>query len=146
MNPYFATKFFPASLTLAEEEGIAWCRIGKVATTAWSALFLLLREVPLDTIRAAVASLNIHDLLREKYPSRPSERIQRLRAGEGGGYFSFLVVRHPFLRLVSAYRRLVNIRARPPTFPEFVDHLIRTPPNMMDKLWAPYSKVEYYSR
>ena len=24
MNPYFATKFFPASLTLAEEEGIAW--------------------------------------------------------------------------------------------------------------------------
>ena len=102
MNPYFATKFFPASLTLAEEEGIAWCRIGKVATTAWSAFFLLLREVPLDTIRAAVANLTIHDLLREKYPSRPSERIQRLKGGEGGEYFSFLVVRHPFLRLVSA--------------------------------------------
>ena len=36
-NPYFATKFFPASLTLGEEEGLAWCRVGKVATTAWSA-------------------------------------------------------------------------------------------------------------
>ena len=26
MNPFFASKFFPASLTLAEEEGLAWCR------------------------------------------------------------------------------------------------------------------------
>ena len=32
MNPYFPSKFFPASLTLAEEEGIGWCRIGKVRT------------------------------------------------------------------------------------------------------------------
>ena len=30
MNPYFGTKFFPASMTLAEEEKIGWCRIGKV--------------------------------------------------------------------------------------------------------------------
>ena len=30
-----------------------------------------------------------------------------------------------------------------PTFPEFVDYLIRTPPNLMDKHWAPYSKVKY---
>ena len=27
MNPFFASKFFPASLTLAEEEGLAWCRL-----------------------------------------------------------------------------------------------------------------------
>ena len=31
-----------------------------------------------------------------------------------------------------------------PTFPEFVDYLIRTPPNLMDKHWAPYTKVEFY--
>ena len=30
MNPYFGSKFFPASITLAEEEKIGWCRIGKV--------------------------------------------------------------------------------------------------------------------
>ena len=30
MNPYFGSKFFPASITLAEEEKIRWCRIGKV--------------------------------------------------------------------------------------------------------------------
>ena len=166
MNPYFATKFFPASLTLAEEEGIGWCRIGKVGTTAWSALFLLMRDVPLDTIRAAVADLTAHDLLKQKYPSRPSERMHMIKGEHGKDYFSFIVVRHPFVRLVSAYRDKLeslteyNVRyhmtdaprmtsrrvfnssvADNPTFPEFVDYLIRTPPNLMDKHWAPYTKV-----
>jgi hypothetical protein len=50
-NPYYPTKFFPSSLTLGQEEGLAWCRLGKVATTAWSAFFLLLREVPLQQIK-----------------------------------------------------------------------------------------------
>ena len=104
MNPYFATKFFPASLTLAEEEGIGWCRIGKVGTTAWSALFLLMRDVPVDQIQAAVANLTAHDLLKQKYPSRPSERMHMVRGEHGKDYFKFLVVRHPFVRLVSAYR------------------------------------------
>ena len=104
MNPYFATKFFPASLTLAEEEGIGWCRIGKVGTTAWSALFLLMRDVPVDTIHAAVVNLTAHDLLKQKYPSKPSERMHMVRGEHGKDYFTFLVVRHPFVRLVSAYR------------------------------------------
>ena len=104
MNPYFASKFFPASLTLAEEEGIGWCRIGKVGTTAWSALFLLMRNVPVPEIRAAVANLTAHDLLKQKYPSRPRERMHMVRGEHGLEYFSFIVVRHPFARLVSAYR------------------------------------------
>ena len=104
MNPYFATKFFPASLTLAEEEGIGWCRIGKVGTTAWSALFLLMRDVPVLQIQEAVANLTAHDLLKQKYPSRPSERMHMVRGEHGKDYFKFLVVRHPFVRLVSAYR------------------------------------------
>ena len=68
MNPYYASKFWPASLTLAEEEGLGWCRVGKVGTTAWSALFLLLRSVPLPDIQAAVANLTAHDLLKQLYP------------------------------------------------------------------------------
>lgn len=104
MNPYFASKFFPASLTLAEEEGIGWCRIGKVGTTAWSALFLLMRNVPVPEIKAAVANLTAHDLLKQKYPSRPRERMHMVRGEHGLQFFSFIVVRHPFTRLVSAYR------------------------------------------
>ena len=39
-------------------------------------------------------------------------------------------------------RRVYNSSvADNPTFPEFVDYLIRTPPNLMDKHWAPYTKV-----
>ena len=104
MNPYYATKFWPASLTLAEEEGLGWCRIGKVGTTAWSALFLLLRDVPLPQIQLAVENLTAHDLLKQTYPSRPSERMHMVRGEHGKEYFTFLVVRHPFVRLVSAYR------------------------------------------
>lgn len=166
MNPYFATKFWPASLTLAEKEGLGWCRIGKVGTTAWSALFLLLRDVPLKQIQIAVANLTAHDLLKQTYPSRPSERMHMVKGEHGKEYFTFLVVRHPFVRLVSAYRDKLetlteyNVRyhmkdaprmtsrrvfnssvADSPTFPEFAEYLIRTPPNLMDKHWAPYTKV-----
>ncbi len=28
-----------------------------------------------------------------------------------------------------------------PTFPEFIEYIIRTPPNLMDKHWAPCSKA-----
>jgi len=166
MNPYYATRFWPASLTLAEKEGIGWCRIGKVGTTAWSALFLLLRSIPLKQIQMAVANLTAHDLLKQTYPSKPSERMHMVKGEHGKEYFTFLVVRHPFVRLVSAYRDKLeklteyNVRyhikdaprmtsrrvfnssvADSPTFPEFVEYLIRTPPNLMDKHWAPYTKV-----
>ena len=165
MNPYYASKFYPASLTLAEEEGLAWCRVGKVGTTAWSALFLLLRAVPLATIQTAVADLTAHDLLKQTVPSKPSERMHMVRGEHGTKYFKFMVVRHPFVRLVSAFRDKLermteyNVRyhakdavrmterrynstvADSPTFPEFADYLVRTPPNLMDKHWAPYSKL-----
>jgi len=166
MNPFFASKFFPASLTLAEEEGLAWCRVGKVGTTAWSILFLLLRDVPPDQIAKAVIDLTAHDLLKQKFPSRPSERMHMVKGEHGVDYFKFMVVRHPFIRIVSAFRDKLetlaehNVRyhmrdaprmtsrrtfnssvADSPTFPEFVEYLIRTPPNLMDKHWAPYSKV-----
>jgi hypothetical protein len=165
MNPFFPSKFYPSSLTLAAEEGLGWCRVGKAGTTAWSVLFLLLRDTPLPAIRAAVANLTAHDLLKRTFPSKPSERGHRVRGAHGTDYFTFVVVRHPFTRLLSAFRdkleRLTeyNVRyhikdaprmsdrrynstvAASPTFPEFVDYLLRTPPNMMDKHWAPYTKL-----
>ncbi len=39
-------------------------------------------------------------------------------------------------------RRVYNSSvADSPTFPEFIEYIIRTPPNLMDKHWAPYTKV-----
>lgn len=70
--------------------------------------------------------------------------------------FKFTVVRHPFRRLVSAYRdRLVknpdSFQARkfnplirgenstiPPTFPQFVRFLLSTPPAEYDPHWTPF--------
>jgi len=166
MNPYYASKFYPASLTLAEKESLGWCRVGKAATTAFAALFLLMRDIPVTRIREAVLNLTAHELLKETFPSKPSERGHMVRGEHGTQYFTFMVVRHPFVRLVSAYRDKLetltqyNVRyhikdgprmterrvhnssvADSPTFPEFVDYLLRTPPNLMDKHWAPYSKL-----
>jgi len=90
----------------------------------------------------------------------------KVKGEHGVDYFKFMVVRHPFVRILSAFRDKLetlaehNVRyhmrdaprmtsrrtfnssvADSPTFPEFVEYLIRTPPNLMDKHWAPYSKV-----
>ena len=113
MNPYFTTKFWPASLILAEDEGLGWCKIGQVAAAPWSALFLLLRSVSLDKIRVALAphsNVTLHQLLKKTHTSKPTERIHMVRGEHGKEYFTFLVVRHPFVRLVSAYRdKLQNL-------------------------------------
>ena len=42
MNPFFASKFFPASLTLAEEEGLAWCRLLSTTITITITITVLL--------------------------------------------------------------------------------------------------------
>jgi chondroitin 4-sulfotransferase 11 len=165
MNPFYPSRFYPGSLTVAEEEGLAWCRVGSAGFTAWSAFFLLLRGTLLTEVRAAIANHTVHSLLKRTFPSRPGVRDHMVRGEHGKAFFTFLVVRHPFDRLLSAYRdkleRLTeyNLRyhmkdaprmtdrrynssvAASPTFAEFVDYLVRTPPNLMDSHWAPYSKL-----
>ena len=92
--------------------------------------------------------------------------MHMVKGEHGKNYTTFLVVRHPFARLLSAYRdkleTLTEYNARyhvkdavkmtarrvfnstvgdSPSFSEFVDYLVRTPPNLMDKHWAPYTKL-----
>ena len=140
MNPYFASKFYPASMTLDEKKHVGWCRIAEVDTAAWSLLFLLKLEVPVTEIKNAVA---IKKILKQKLDMRPRKRKTLMEQGKND-FNLIIVVRHPFLRLVDAYRNNIESNSSDfevKNFAEFVDTLIRTPPNLMDKHWAPYSKV-----
>ena len=140
MNPYFASKFYPASMTLDEKKHVGWCRIAEVDTAAWSLLFLLKLEVPVTEIKNAVA---IKKILKQKLDMRPRKRKTLMEQGKND-FNLIIVVRHPFLRLVDAYRNKIeknSSSSEVKNFAEFVDTLIRTPPNLMDKHWAPYSKV-----
>ena len=150
MNPYFGSKFYPASMTLDEKKGIGWCRIAEVETAALSLLFLFIIEVPVNEIRSAVANNNITKILKQNLKGslqkKPLEGFSNVRPRkrkklieQGSKDFNYLiVVRHPFLRLVDAYHNKIE------NFADFVDTLIRTPPNLMDKHWAPYSKVSLH--
>jgi len=157
MNPYYKSKFWPGSLVLDQRKGIGWCRIDQVASAPFSALFLLLRsvnvsEVELGMMRDNNVSLNS---LVKKIKTKPNERLHMIKGEHGKDYFTFLVVRHPFVRIVSAYRdklenptegekriimKMFNT-TKPPSFPKFIDYLLRTPPNLMETYWAPYTKV-----
>ena len=75
MNPYFASKFYPATMTLNEKKGVGWCRIAEVDTVAWSLFFLLMLDVPVTEISNAVASRNIKKTLKLKIDMRPRKRM-----------------------------------------------------------------------
>ena len=143
MNPYFSSKFYPASMALAQNKHVGWCRIAEVDTAAWSLLFLFMLEVPMTEISNAVASGSIKKFLKQKLNMRPGKR-KNLIEQDKKDFNHTIVVRHPFLRLVDAYRDKIennSSSSEAKNFAEFVDALIRTPPNLMDKHWAPYSKV-----
>ena len=92
MNPYFATKFFPSSIMLGKEKNIGWCRISQVGNKALTALFLNGKDVPVGLSVADEDSI------------KPREKMKFFQSREWKQYFKFLIVMHPFLRLVSAFR------------------------------------------
>ena len=147
MNPYFSSKFYPATMTVDEKKGVGWCRIAEVDTAAWSLFFLLMLDVPVTEINDAVASntSSIKKILKQKLNKRPRKRKNLVEKRKNDLNF-IIVVRHPFLRLVDAYRDKIENNSsvsEVKNFAEFVDNLIRTPPNLMDKHWTPYTKVSW---
>ncbi|XP_055621382.1 carbohydrate sulfotransferase 11 isoform X2 [Toxorhynchites rutilus septentrionalis] len=141
------------------EYHLVWCNVFKAASTSWMYNFNLLagytpeflkktKDVPLQ-------------LARQKYP-RPS--VEMLREAINNS-ISFVIVRHPFERLVSAYKdkiqyalpnshhqklgiRIIQkyrkfIKGQPwstqkyPTFPEFVNY-------MLDETRHPHLEIDMH--
>lgn len=80
------------------EYNLMWCKVPKAASTSWLYAFLSLAHVPQSQIPED-NGLGLHAFLREKYPLLTKNLFKKLITQT----IKFLVVRHPFERLMSAY-------------------------------------------
>ncbi|XP_066971737.1 carbohydrate sulfotransferase 11-like [Macrobrachium rosenbergii] len=76
---------------------LTWCKVPKAASTSWLHAFLELAGVN-DVASKDMAGK--HALLREKYPLLTNSLLKRIMPTS----MKFMVVRHPFERILSAYR------------------------------------------
>lgn len=138
---------------------LVWCNVFKAASSTWLYNFLLMAGFTEEDLRKSSSSPV--ELARRRAYARPSPE-ELLAALEDPGATSFLIVRDPFERLLSAYRDKIEstkqkfykaLRCRiqqkartkrtldcQPTFPEFVDYLLeeRAKGNAPNEHWAPY--------
>ncbi|XP_076243301.1 carbohydrate sulfotransferase 9 [Calliopsis andreniformis] len=142
--------------------GISWCPIYKAASSTWMKHFAtlggVLTETAMELIRRNI--LQINTIVRKAFPrdrdmKKAYQKLNRTK--------KFLIVRHPFERLVSAYRdKLEHIEGRDyyykrfgrhithkyhrfrkpnetklePTFTEFLRFIIEE--KYFDEHWAPF--------
>lgn len=139
---------------------LVWCNVFKAASSTWLFNFLLMAGFTEKDLQKSSSSPV--ELARKQAYARPSQ--DELRAAlENPGATSFLIVRDPFERLLSAYRDKIEstkqkfyrtlrcqiqqkavqrrgTRDCQPTFPEFVDYLLeeRAKGHAPNEHWAPY--------
>lgn len=75
---------------------LSWCLVPKVASTSWSRALLDLQGLTLDDFNDPPLQVIVRQAFRMVDPSRVNQTINTS--------LRFLFVRHPFQRLVSAYR------------------------------------------
>ena len=143
------------SLMYQSRWNLLYCWIHKAASSSWSEVFFTLkgREVPASRLHEAT-----------QYFSLRSHGVDLASAVRSS--LVFTIVRHPFDRLVSAYRDKFELarkyayifqhyassilavsdpdpsgrghHLRRPTFSEFVTYLLRTPVSEYNDHWVPY--------
>lgn len=138
---------------VAKKEAMAWCKVPKAGSSTWTFNFLKLAGIH-------DPKQKIHKALRDHYPKPANNKALQ-------GTFRFMVVRHPFERILSAYRDKLEDLARDmeardgfyhtrygkaivteyrakgvvggpePSWKEFVTYLINTPVTKFDEHWMP---------
>merc|ERR1712179_881520 len=81
-----------------KEHGLMWCKVPKAASTSWLHAFLTMAHVPEYEIPED-NGMGLHAFLREKYPLLSKNLNKQFMPVS----LKFLVVRHPFERVISAY-------------------------------------------
>ncbi|XP_023320429.1 carbohydrate sulfotransferase 11 [Eurytemora carolleeae] len=88
---------------LEKTHELLWCKVPKAASTSWLYAFLKMANVLEDEIPED-NGMGLHALLREKYPLLAKNLFKKYIPSA----LKFLVVRHPFERLMSAYMDKLN--------------------------------------
>ena len=120
-----------------------YCLVGKVSCTSWKRTLMMLSG-KIDRARfrrpEQLPIGMVHDH-RNSYVSRVETLPQAERAWRFDRYFTFLFVREPLERLVSAYRN--KVRRYNVTFAEFVRFVLdeRAGGRVLDRHWCPQSEL-----
>jgi len=140
------------SLMFQDSWHLLYCWIHKVASSSWSKVFFSLKGVDVPASR-------LHEAAQKFSLSSANTDLETSIANS----LVFTIVRHPFERLVSAYRdkfelakkyayvyshyanKVLNLSSplqvakhRRPTFSEFVNYLLRVPVDKFNDHWVPY--------
>ncbi|KAK8749956.1 hypothetical protein OTU49_015148 [Cherax quadricarinatus] len=78
-------------------EDFVYCKVPKSGSSTWVYNLLKLAEAPQEQINS---DIGLHRMLRDYYPKMSSSKMKRAFKNS----FKLLVVRHPFERILSAYR------------------------------------------
>lgn len=134
--------------------GLTWCNIFKAASSSWFELFLKLANRKKKQSESRVGAA------RKVYPRPSVEELKNVLANNR--YKSVVILREPFERILSSYiSKLTNTlskfyhtvrcsmaqldptksKACYPTFPQYVDYIVRryVTGAHMDEHWHPYS-------
>ncbi|XP_026674533.1 carbohydrate sulfotransferase 9-like isoform X2 [Ceratina calcarata] len=111
-----------SNMIIDTKHGVSWCPIYKAASSTWMKHFATLggalTESTMESIRRNV--LQINTVVRRAFPrDRDIKKTYRLNETK-----KFLIVRHPFERLVSAYRdKLEHAEGRDYYYKRFGRHI-----------------------